>query len=165
MTNLSDDALHEMAGGPVDTITAAEDVPVVTAADVETARQAAEEEERAASESERKAVLGEVGHGQAVSDREAARFAKLRAALTARKAERHQAAERIRQLAAVGEEALQHAAALKDLRDNTLADLATIEDLRKQIAKPVRDWNGQLSERVHSEGGFRLAPGPAGSDP
>jgi len=165
MTDLSEDVVRELAGGDVSTVTAARDVPVVTAADIEQARQAAEEAERTAAESEKNAIAGTVEHGQAVSDSEAARFARLRVALTQRKAERHSQAERIRQLDAVGQEAVKHAALLKDLRDSTLTDLASIEDLRKQIAKRVRDWNAGLTELIARGAALKPEPLRPGSVP
>jgi len=165
MSTLDDGQLLDLAGGPVATVGDAENVEPVTAADVETARQAAEQAEKAAAESERRAVLGKVGHGEAVSDREAARFARLRVALTQRKAERHSQAGRIRQLDAVGQEAVKHAALLKDLRDSTLTDLAAIEDLRKQISKRVRDWNGQLTELIARGAALNPEPLRPGSVP
>jgi hypothetical protein len=88
------------------------------------AAKLASEAEEMATEAERAAIAGNLPPAKATEAREAARFARLRHALTERRAERYAAALRLQELARVGEDAVRLAGRLKALRDATLADLA-----------------------------------------
>jgi len=155
---LDEQAAVALAGPPVVDLASADDVEAVSAADVEAAQRAAEEAEQAAADAERKAIAGRLGADKAASLREHARFARLRAALTAQQAARHAAAIRLQGLDAVGSEALSHAAALAAIRDATLADLASIETLVKAISTRVAEWNQGLAEIAAR--GVTLGPDP-----
>jgi hypothetical protein len=148
MSELDAAALDALAGEPIRHLGDTEGVEAVTAEHVEQARQEAQQAELAAAESERKAVLGEVDHGQAVSDREAARFAKLRASLAERKAERHRQAERIRALDAAGQAAREHAGKLAEIKSATEADLAEIARLEAGIRDRFAGWNTELDDLI-----------------
>jgi hypothetical protein len=155
---LDEAAAVGLVGPDVTTLKEASAVEAVSAEQVAQAEKAADLAERRAAESEQAALEAKIAPTQAAADREAARFARLRAHVTARRAERHAQAERIRGLHDVGQAALGHAAALKDLRDQTLADLATIQDLQDAIRSRVREWNQRLIE-IASQGAA-LAPHP-----
>jgi hypothetical protein len=115
--------LAELAGGPVTPDNAADAEPI-TDEDVRDAAKLASEAEEMATEAERAAIAGNLPPAKATEAREAARFARLRHALTERRAERYAAALRLQELARVGEDAVRLAGRLKALRDATLADLA-----------------------------------------
>jgi hypothetical protein len=142
---LDEDAALNLAGGDVRTLEEAGSVEKVTPEHVEAAEQAADAAEYKAQQSERSAVLGNLGAGTAAVDREAARYARLRAHVTRRRAERHQQAERLKALAQVGEDALGHAESLAKLKAQTEADLAGIDKLHAGIAKRVSEWNDTLA--------------------
>jgi len=144
MSALSDSEMLTLAGGPVASLKDASDAEPVSAEDVASAAKLADEAEQLAAETERKAVLGEAGPGLAVADREAARFARLRAQLTARRAERYTAAQRIKGLHQVGEDALALAGRLEALKADTEADLAEVEKLLAGVRARIVAWNQDL---------------------
>ena len=95
---------------------------------------------------------------QAAADREAARFARLRAAVTARRAERHRQAERLRALDQAGKDALAHADALPGIRDATAEDLERISDLEAGIRDRIGKWNAGLQEIADRAAGLDPEP-------
>lgn len=139
-------AATALAGPPVTDLATAAGVDTVTAADVTSAEQTATAAEADADDAERGAVLGAVDPAEATGLREQARFLRLRAHLTAEQRKRHAAAERLRGLDHVGADALNHANALKVLRDDCLADLASINELLAGMRARVNRWNAQLRE-------------------
>jgi len=155
---LDDLAATALAGPPVADLDSAEGVEAVTPSDVQNAEQAAEVLEAEADEAEQQAVIGTVAPADATSSRERARFARLHAHLTAEQRRRHVAAERIRGLDEVGKNAVRHAAKLKGLRDSTLADLATINELLAAMRKRITDWNSGLADIARR--GEELHPDP-----
>ena len=158
MPQLDEDAAIGLAGGDVQDLAEAEHVEKVSAADVAAAEKAADAAEYKAQQSETSAVLGNLGAGTAAADREAARYARLRAHVTRRRAERHQQAERLKALAQCGSDAVSHAAKLTALRTATLADLAAIASLHARIRDRVSEWNDGLQEIA--DRGAALSPEP-----
>jgi hypothetical protein len=142
--DLGQEAAQVLAGGDVRDLAEARDVPVVTAAHAATAEREAAQAEAAADEAEAGAIAGTVPVPEATAARETARFTRLRAQVTARRAERTRQAQRIRELHEVGQLALKHSNELKGLRDGILADLATISELETGIRKRVDEWNATL---------------------
>lgn len=106
---------------------------------VQAAEQAAAEAERKADETEHQVLAGKLNPVQASADREAARSASLRAAVTRRRAERHRQAERLRELDAVGQDAVKHGAALQALRERVLKRQAQREELDAADASDIAE--------------------------
>lgn len=145
MSGLSNGEMLALAGGHVADLEAAEAAEPVTPDDVTQAEKTAAEAEELAAEAERNAVQGKIKPAEATASRERARFARLTAEYTARRAERYAAAQRIRALHAVGEQAVRHAAKLKALKDSVLADLARIDELQAGIVARISGWSEELA--------------------
>ena len=146
---LDEQAALALAGPDPHDVDSARDVEPVTAADVKAAEKAAEQADANATRAEHMALAGQTPPSQAAADREAARFASLRAAVTRRRAERHARAQRIMALHQLGQAALKHAAALQDLKTATAADLQTISELQQAIRDRAQAWNDELASLIH----------------
>lgn len=159
---LDEAAAIGLAGPDVADLDAAAATEAVTADDVQAAEQAAQAAEAKAGESEHAALAGKLNPAQAAADREAAKYSALRLAVTRRRHERHQQAERIKGLHEVGQAALGHAAALQQLKGDTLADVARIQELQDGIRARFRKANEELiaiAARGAALGRIRCAPG------
>jgi hypothetical protein len=150
--------LEQLAGGPVTSLEDAAGAEPVTRADVDAAAKLAAEAEQLAAETEQAAIAGTVPEDRAITSREAARFASLRHALQERRHARHLAAERLRALDQVGKDALALAGRLTALRNDTLSDLAEINELRAKIQARIAAWNTELEEIAAR--GAELGPEP-----
>lgn len=147
-----------LAGEDVRDLGAAADVEAVTREHVQQAEQAAQAAEAKAAESEAQAVTGSLSPMTAAADRESARYSRLRAAVTARRAERHRQAERLRALDQAGQDALSHAGELPGIRDATEADLAAISELQAGIRERIGKWNAGLQEIADRAAGLDPEP-------
>ena len=162
---LDHDAAIALAGGDVTDLGEAQNVEEVLPRHVADAESAAAEAEAKAAQSETAAVLGKLPAVQAAADRETARFARLRAAVTARRAERHRQAQRLRELDEAGTAARSHAEGLKAIHDATARDLDAIRELHAGIHKRIGAWNEGLVAIVERIGDLDPEPLLPGGEP
>jgi hypothetical protein len=145
---LDEAAAIGLAGPDVHDVDTALTVEPVTADDVAAAEKAHAEAEARATRSEHQALTGAGTPVQAASDREAARYAGLRAPVTRRRHQRALQADRIKGLADAGAKAASHAAALNELRTAVLADVAEIGAAASRARQRCREWNTRLGELI-----------------
>ena len=141
---LDRDAAIGLAGGDVADLGEAQAVEEVRPEHVADAEQAAADAEAKAAQSEPAAVLGALPAVQAAADRETARFARLRAAVTARRA-RRAPGRTAPGTGPVRHRRAEHAEGLAELKKQTEADLARIAELDAGIRERIGAWNDGLS--------------------
>ena len=147
MTQLDVEAARGLAGDDPADVDQARQVEEITPRHVAAAEQAVTEAEAKAEHSEAVALEGGSA-AQAAADREGAKYAGLRLAVTRRRAGRRAAAQRILALDAIGGQAQEHAQRLAQVREQVAGHVAEIDRHAAAARDLCRAWNGELMDLI-----------------